>query len=182
MLVTARMSFWTRERFADFKAPMFITISSSRAPILAACNPSKHLAEVNDAPRGNPITVPTLVAVPRVITSLTAPELVEDPHDLLANGIVHSLNLLSADTRLFAAAYLFGHGAVKLFFVAGLWREKLWAFPTALSLLSAFVLYQVYRLAQRPSPGLMLLTVVDLFVIAVIWREYHVRRHRISSA
>lgn len=88
-------------------------------------------------------------AITRVITWLTAPELAEDPHDLIANAVVHSLSHLSADTNLFAAAYLFGHGAVKVFFVAGLWREKLWAFPTALSIISAFVLYQLYRLSQK---------------------------------
>lgn len=114
--------------------------------------------------------------ITRSITWLTAPELAEDPHDLLANFLVHSLHHLSANTRLFAAAYLFGHGAVKVFFVAGLWREKLWAFPTALSIISAFVLYQFYRLLQRPSAGLAVLTVIDLFVIAVIWREYQLRK------
>ena len=120
----------------------------------------------------------------RFITSLTAPELAEDPHDLLANAVVHALHHLSADTKLFAAAYLFGHGAVKVFLVAGLWREKLWAFPTALSILSAFVLYQLYRLSQNASASLIALTFIDLFVIAVIWREYRVRKESLpwSSA
>lgn len=114
--------------------------------------------------------------ITRSIMWLTAPELAEDPHDLLANFLVHSLRHLSVDTRLFGAAYLFGHGAVKVIFVAGLWREKLWAFPAALSIISAFVLYQLYRLLQRPSAGLAVLTVIDLFVIFVIWREYQVRK------
>ncbi len=112
----------------------------------------------------------------RSIMWLTAPELAEDPHDLLANFLAHSLRHLSVNTRLFGAAYLFGHGAVKVFFVAGLWREKLWAFPAALSIISAFVFYQLYRLLQRPSAGLAVLTVIDLFVIAVIWREYQIRK------
>lgn len=118
--------------------------------------------------------------ITHLITWLTAPELVEDPHDLLANAILHSLHHLSADTRVFAAAYLFGHGAVKIFLVAGLWREKLWAFPTALTILSAFVFYQVYRLSQRASPSLLILSVIDLFVIVVIWREYQVRKPSLS--
>ena len=113
--------------------------------------------------------------ITRSIMWLTAPELAEDPHDLLANFLAHSLRHLPDNTRLFGAAYLFGHGAVKVFFVAGLWREKLWAFPTALSIISVFVFYQLYRLLQRPSAGLTVLTVIDLFVIAASWREYQVR-------
>ena len=118
--------------------------------------------------------------ITRLITWLTAPELLEDPHDLLANAVVHSLHYLSADTRIFAAAYLFGHGAVKIFFVAGLWREKMWAFPPALTILSAFVVYQVYRLSQHASPSLLILSIIDLFVIVVIWREYQVRKRSLS--
>lgn len=120
--------------------------------------------------------------ITRVLTWLTAPELAEDPHDLIANAVLGFLSHLSADTKLFAAAYLFGHGAVKVFLVAGLWREKLWAFPTALSVILAFVLYQLYRLTQTPSPSLIVLTVIDLFVIVVIWREYQVRKRSLSGA
>lgn len=114
--------------------------------------------------------------ITRLITWLTAPELAEDPRDLLANAIVRSLSHLSANTRLFMAAYLLGHGAIKVFFVAGLWREKLWAFPTALSVISVFVVYQLYRFSQQPSLSLLVLTIIDLFVIAVIWREYQFKK------
>jgi len=82
-------------------------------------------------------------AITRLITWLTAPELAEDPHDLIANAVLHSLGQLSVNTKLLAAAYLFGHGSIKVCFVAGLWREKLWPFPAALSVISAFVLYQL---------------------------------------
>jgi uncharacterized membrane protein len=113
-------------------------------------------------------------AIMRTIQLLTAPELAEDPHDLIANALRGWFSHLSTDTKNFAGAYLFGHGAVKLFLVAGLWREKLWAFPTALAIISAFILYQLYRLSQMPSPSLIVLTLIDLFVIAVIWREYQI--------
>ena len=116
--------------------------------------------------------------ITRAIKWLTAPELAEDPHDLIANAIVNSLKHFSTGTRFFAAAYLLGHGAVKLFLVAALWREKLWAFPTALSIISAFAFYQLYRFWHKPSPSLIVLTIIDLFVIAVIWREYQIRRKR----
>ena len=114
----------------------------------------------------------------RTIELLTAPELAEDPHDLIANALRGWFGHLSADTKLFASAYLFGHGAVKLFLVAGLWREKLWAFPTALTIMTAFILYQLYRLSQAPSVSLIVLTIIDIFVVAVVWREYQLFRHK----
>ncbi|MDQ6913812.1 MAG: DUF2127 domain-containing protein [Verrucomicrobiota bacterium] len=113
----------------------------------------------------------------RLIQLLTAPELAEDPHDLIATALRGWLGHLSTNTKLFASAYLFGHGAVKLFFVAGLWREKLWAFPTALAIITAFVIYQIYRLCQTPSLSLIALTIIDIFIIAMIWREYRFKQN-----
>jgi uncharacterized membrane protein len=78
----------------------------------------------------------------RTVALVTAHELSEDPHDLLANALTHTVSLLSADTRRFAGAYLIGHGCIKIVLVAGLWREKRWAYPVALWFLGAFVAYQ----------------------------------------
>jgi len=38
--------------------------------------------------------------------------------------------------------------------------------------LGGFVVYQVYRLTYAPSVGLALLTVFDIFIIWLTWREY----------
>ncbi|HVB31895.1 MAG TPA: DUF2127 domain-containing protein [Gemmatimonadaceae bacterium] len=106
---------------------------------------------------------------------LTAHELSEDPHDVVANLLRHGVAQLSSNTTLFASAYLVGHGVVKLILVAGLLRERRWAFPAALWFMGAFVVYEGYRIALTRSPALMVLTAVDLGVLVLIWREYRWR-------
>ena len=40
-----------------------------------------------------------------------------------------------------------------------------------------FIAYQLYRLAYRLTLGLSLLTVFDVFVVWLTWREYKARRN-----
>jgi uncharacterized membrane protein len=49
------------------------------------------------------------------------------------------------------AFYLLSHGLVKVLLVAGLLREKLWAYPASLIVLSAFIAYQTYRYSSTHS-------------------------------
>jgi uncharacterized membrane protein len=111
-------------------------------------------------------------ALTRVVFSLTRPELLEDPDDLIAHGLRDAFAHMSAGSKLFAAVYLLGHGLVKLILVAGLWRDRLWAFPIALVVLIGFIGYQAVRLGQHGSIGLLSLTVIDVFIAALIWIEY----------
>jgi len=78
---------------------------------------------------------------------------------------------------LFAAAYLIVHGLIKLFLVASLLLGRLWAYPLSLWFLAAFIVYQCYRYLHTHSISLVLLTVFDLAVVFLIWREYHSRQH-----
>jgi uncharacterized membrane protein len=117
----------------------------------------------------NPQTLST------IILSLTAHEISEDPSDLIANLLRHSLGDLSSNTTVFAGVYLLGHGLAKVFLVVSLLRGKLWAYPAALWFLGAFVLYQLYRIVLTPSLGLAALTVFDVVVMALTWHEYQVR-------
>jgi len=114
--------------------------------------------------------------VGRLVTFLTQHELSEDPRDAVAGWIVEHFENIGAGTAHFAAAYLLVHGAVKLVLVGGLIRERIGIFPWALGFLGLFILYQGYRLSVRPSVGLGLLTVLDLVVMALVWREYEALR------
>jgi uncharacterized membrane protein len=107
---------------------------------------------------------------------LTAPELAEDPTDWIATTIRHSVRQLSPGTTSFAGAYLVIHGLIKLFLVAGLLRGKLWAYPTSLWFLGAFIIYQCHRVAYTHSIWLIMLTIFDLIVAFLIWHEYRRRR------
>jgi len=121
------------------------------------------------------------IVTPAILKSfvvlLTAPELSEDPNDWIATTLSHAVQHISADTMLFAAAYLIVHGLIKLFLVASLLLGRLWAYPLSLWFLAAFIVYQCYRYLHSHSISLVLLTVLDLAVVFLIWREYQSRQH-----
>jgi len=101
-----------------------------------------------------------------------------DDHPALpfADAVARWGDGLTLDTEHFASSYLIAHGAAKLFIAWGLFREKLWAFPTALVVFGLLILYQLYRFAHTHSTTLAVLIVVDLAVCYLIWREWGFRR------
>ena len=88
---------------------------------------------------------------------------------------------LTVDTEHFASVYLVAHGVAKVFIAWGLFREKLWAFPTAFVVFGLLILYQLYRFAHTHSPTLAFLIAVDVAVCYLIWREYGFRREGVES-
>jgi uncharacterized membrane protein len=67
--------------------------------------------------------------IERLAHTVTAHELGEDPHDRLANYILHTTAHLGSGTTLFGAIYLLGHGISKVILVALVLRNRLWAYP-----------------------------------------------------
>lgn len=104
--------------------------------------------------------------------AVTKGELAEDPHDFVANFLLHSAQQLSISTQHFTAAYLLGHGVIKLWLIIGLLRERLWYYPTALVVFGLFVAYQIYRFEYTHSLWLLVITAVDIIVIGLTWHEY----------
>jgi uncharacterized membrane protein len=112
------------------------------------------------------------------VAALMQDELSEDPHDAVANYLLHMAQGFSIGDKTFASIYLLSHGVVKMVLVAGLLRDKYWAYPASLAVLGLFILYQLYSFALTHSPGMAALTLFDLIVIALIWHEYRlIRRH-----
>jgi uncharacterized membrane protein len=109
---------------------------------------------------------------------LTQHELSQDPNDYLAHHLLR-LTANLHNTQLFGALYLLTHGLVKLVVVVGLFLRQRWAYPVAFVFLGGFVIYQLYRMTYAPTVGLALLTVFDLFIIWLTWREY--RRTKASE-
>jgi len=99
-------------------------------------------------------------------------ELFEHPNDLIANYVSGLVGGMSPGTQGFASLYLLVHGLIKLGLVAGIWSNRLWAYPLAGIVLSLLVVYQSVRLALSPSAILFVLTLVDVAIIALIWPEY----------
>jgi len=116
-----------------------------------------------------------------VVIVLTQHELAEEPDDWLVAALRRAADGFSMQTKHFASAYLIGHGVLKIFLAVCLLRERLWAFPVALAVLAVFVTYQLLRFDRTHSLVLLLLTVVDIVVMALIWREYRVRTAMASS-
>lgn len=112
----------------------------------------------------------------RLAHSLTQHELSQDPHDFLAHHLLH-LTANLHNTQTFGAVYLLTHGLVKLVIVIGLLRREHWSYYVAFVFLGGFVIYQIYRMTYAPSVGLALLTVFDLFIIWLTWREFQRMRH-----
>ena len=108
-----------------------------------------------------------------IVASLTQYELVEDPKDLIANFIVNSTHL-TPQSQLFGMLYLLSHGIIKIFIVAGLLKDKLWAYPAGIIIFSGFGVYQIYRYIHTYSLGLLILTILDAIVIILTWHEYRI--------
>lgn len=107
---------------------------------------------------------------------VTKDEFAEDPHDLVANFLLHSVQHISVDAQTFAAVYLLGHGAIKLWLIVGLLRERLWYYPASIVIFGLFIVYQIYRFAFTHSIWLLLFTLLDVAIIALTWHEYrHLR-------
>jgi uncharacterized membrane protein len=117
------------------------------------------------------------IAIQHVVRALTAHELSEDPHDLIARYLLHSTSHLNKGLTIFGAIYLLAHGLAKVVLVALVLRDKLWAYPWLIGLLLAFIAYQLYQIiGVRFSAGLTALTIFDAALVWLTWREYRARR------
>lgn len=120
----------------------------------------------------SPATLHTFVAF------ITQRELLEDPHDKIANTLMHATNHYASGGRTFLVVYLWIHAAIKLIAVFGILKNKLWAYPFSLCTLGALTLYQLYDIVfVKFSVGMLLLTVLDVLILGLIWREYGTIRH-----
>jgi uncharacterized membrane protein len=108
----------------------------------------------------------------RTVALLTQDEIAEDPRDLVANSLRRAVSHLSPASQHFAAIYLLIHGVTKIGLVGALLKHKLWAYPAAMIVFGAFIIYQIYRFTLTHGLGLIALSVFDLVVIWLIYLEY----------
>ena len=103
---------------------------------------------------------------------LTQDEIVEDPHDLVANTLLRLAERLSLARQHFMALYLLIHGVVKIALVWALLKRVLVAYPVAVLVFAAFIAYQLYRYTLTGGLALLALTALDVVVIALVYMEY----------
>jgi uncharacterized membrane protein len=116
-----------------------------------------------------------------IINRYSQDQLVEDPHDFIATHLLKFAEGFSVEKHDFYAFYLLSHGLVKLIVVAGLLREKLWAYPASFVVFGAFIAYQLYRYSYTHDLSLILLSIFDLFVIALAVHEYRLVKHHLPT-
>ena len=115
----------------------------------------------------------------RMVTALTAAELLEDPRDLVANAGRQAAEGFTTDAQTFAAWYLFSHGLIKLVLVVAVLTNRVWAYPAFIVAMIGFIIYQVYRMTFEVTFVLVAITLLDLVVLLLAWHEYgFVRRQR----
>ena len=105
-------------------------------------------------------------------------ELAENPHAFLATYLLGELHSL-ANSKGFAAVFLLSHRLTKVVLVIALWFDRLWAYPLTIFVFGAFSVYQIDRFTHTHSVVLALLTLLDLLIIVLTWREYREQRKRI---
>ena len=116
--------------------------------------------------------------IQHVAVAWTHGELSEDPNDVIAIHLLRTADGLTGPGLLFGAVYLLVHGVVKVVLVTALLLNKLWAYPWMIVVLLLFIAYQLYRIVLNPTAGLIGLTIFDIVIVALTWREYHEQRRR----
>lgn len=107
------------------------------------------------------------------VRGIFAPESREGANGFVATYLLHWATHFQQGAVLFAAIYLILHGVAKLVVVVEVLRGKSWAYLGLIILLAVFVVYQIYHMAMTGlSPGYLLLTALDLIIIALTSVEY----------
>lgn len=124
------------------------------------------------------LTPPDFLA--QLIRFMFKNQLVADRHDFIATFMQHQLAEYDVSHHTFVSIYLMLHGLVKIGVVAGLWSEKLWAFPVGISALAAFIIYQLSRFSYTHAPLLVVISIFDAFIILLAWREWQAMKQKVA--
>jgi uncharacterized membrane protein len=92
--------------------------------------------------------------------------------EMLVAQLLHTTEMLANGGKTFASVYLITHGLSKVILVIALWMNKLWAYPLTMFVFAVFCVYQMHRYTRTHSIWLIVLTIFDLFLIYLTWREY----------
>jgi uncharacterized membrane protein len=109
------------------------------------------------------------------IENFWSQQLAYSRHDFIAVHMLHISERLASSDPVFASIYLLSHGLIKVILAVALWLNELWAYPLAIAIFGGFCVYQVYRYTFTHSEALLWLTVFDIAVVVLTWKEYRVR-------
>ncbi|MCG6901112.1 MAG: DUF2127 domain-containing protein [Rhodobacter sp.] len=110
-------------------------------------------------------------AAQRWVDMLTRNEIADDPDDPLARFLVDWANSLTTQSEHFYSIYLLGHGVLNLGVVLALLLRIRGAYHVSLAVLIGFVCYQLFLFTRAPDVMLLVLTAIDMAVIALVLLE-----------
>ena len=114
-------------------------------------------------------------AAQKAVVWMARYELAEDPDDPLARAVADWAGKLTQATENFYTIYLLGHGALNLGVVLALLLRVRGAYHASLAVLIAFVGYQLVLFTRSPDPMILVLTAIDIAIIALVITERHQR-------
>ncbi|KAA2262846.1 DUF2127 domain-containing protein [Solihabitans fulvus] len=124
---------------------------------------------------------------PRVITglanSIVTRDLLGDPAGTLSKHLQEAAhNFADGSSRTFAITYLLLHAVIKILLVIALLRKIMPAYPVAVVVLGAFVVYELVRAVHTNSIALPIFAAIDIAIIVMVIREYlELRRQRAAA-
>lgn len=113
---------------------------------------------------------------PDIFYKLASHELTQDPNDVLIQIISPLVDHFPITVSYFVAIYFLFWGILDIALSILLLKHKMWAFPLTIVLIGVFVAYEAYRFTHTHSLTLLGVTVVDIVVAALVYREY--RNHK----
>ena len=96
--------------------------------------------------------------------------------------IVRFAQSFSHREHAFYAFYLVSHGVINGAIVGGLLLRKGWAYHLTFVVLTLFIAYQAYRYTYTHDIGLIVITLIDLIVMALAWNEYRMFKRHLAEA
>ena len=119
-----------------------------------------------------------LIIVPPTVISglantLITRDLLGDPNGGIAKHLqTAASHFADGSSRWFAIIYLLLHGVIKLGLVLALLRKILPAYPIGITVLTAFVVYEIWRAVHSGSIALPVFATIDIVIIVMVAREY----------
>jgi len=99
-------------------------------------------------------------------------ELIEDPHDPVANYLLSLSKSLTGTIRIYVFIFFILHAAANLFVVWALVKKRIWAYYSAMCVLGGTITYQIFLLFGSQSILIIIAIVVDVLVFFLSLIEF----------
>lgn len=97
---------------------------------------------------------------------------VSELNHITLNVLSPLLTDITHRTKNIVGLYIFFHGVINIFLVAGLYKNKLWAYLISIGFISSLILMQLYNISFHYSNILLSLIIFDCIFVFVTWHEY----------